>query len=406
LDALISEAKATRSGIDLDALMARAQKRSSSGGVSAQTLHTDTIRLEHTAGAHYKFWEGWVRDDGAGATFLARWGKIGTAGQSGSWSFATLEQAQKKLNQKVREKKNKGYQQVGAPSVQQWSPSPGQQAPQTISVMLAKVWSGDDPTGWHMSEKLDGMRAYWTGERMLTRNGNPIHIPDWLRAVLPPTALDGELWLGRGKLREVISVARKSSPRDPRWASVRYMVFDAPAVSGGCERRFTELRKLVKAACRKWRALPRGQRPRLGQGRGTLDCPVEFVEQTVCRSRAQLDRLHSQITSRGGEGVMLRRPRSPYTRSRTSDLLKVIERQRAEAQVVGHAQGTGRNRGRLGAYRARLLDTGVEFRVGTGIRDDERQDPVPLGTIITVQYKGLNPSGKPREPSYVGPRDE
>ena len=33
-----------------------------------------------------------------------------------------------------------------------------------ISLMLAKKFEGDiDPTGWYMSEKLDGVRCFWNG---------------------------------------------------------------------------------------------------------------------------------------------------------------------------------------------------------------------------------------------------
>lgn len=32
------------------------------------------------------------------------------------------------------------------------------------AVLLADKWeSGKDPTGWYMSEKLDGVRGYWDG---------------------------------------------------------------------------------------------------------------------------------------------------------------------------------------------------------------------------------------------------
>jgi len=41
--------------------------------------------------------------------------------------------------------------------------------------MLAKTWDEEiDPTGYYMSEKLDGMRMVWTGSKMYSRNGNGI----------------------------------------------------------------------------------------------------------------------------------------------------------------------------------------------------------------------------------------
>lgn len=68
-----------------------------------------------------------------------------------------------------------------------------------ISVMLAQNFDPDrdDPKGWLMSEKLDGVRCYWNGKTMYTRNGNPFYAPKWWVAKLPEIALDGELWTER-----------------------------------------------------------------------------------------------------------------------------------------------------------------------------------------------------------------
>ena len=43
----------------------------------------------------------------------------------------------------------------------------------SIKVMLAQSYDPDrdDPSGWLMSEKMDGVRCYWNGSTMFTRNG-------------------------------------------------------------------------------------------------------------------------------------------------------------------------------------------------------------------------------------------
>lgn len=72
-------------------------------------------------------------------------------------------------------------------------------------LMLATVWDkADDPTGWWLSEKYDGVRGYWDGARMLTRGGEVIVLPDGLRAELPPFPVDGELWAGRGRFGDTL----------------------------------------------------------------------------------------------------------------------------------------------------------------------------------------------------------
>ena len=69
-----------------------------------------------------------------------------------------------------------------------------------MGLMLAKTWDEDtdNPKGWYMSEKLDGVRCFWNGTTMYTRNGNLFFPPDWFKDMLPKDlALDGELWTKR-----------------------------------------------------------------------------------------------------------------------------------------------------------------------------------------------------------------
>src|SRR4029077_19572641 len=41
-------------------------------------------------------------------------------------------------------------------------------APKAPPLLLAQSWGGTlDPSGWHLSEKLDGTRAYWDGKQFL-----------------------------------------------------------------------------------------------------------------------------------------------------------------------------------------------------------------------------------------------
>jgi DNA ligase-1 len=44
--------------------------------------------------------------------------------------------------------------------------------------------------------------------------------------------------------------------------------------------------------------------------------------------------------------------------------------------------------------------------VGTGLSDDERKNPPPIGSIVTYRYQELSNDGVPRFPSYVGIRDD
>ena len=89
-----------------------------------------------------------------------------------------------------------------------------------MAVMLAKTWSGTDPAGWWMSEKLDGVRAWWNGYRLTTRTGNEIHAPASFVASLPVgITLDGELWAGRRTFQSVSGAYRRID--EAAWRPIR-----------------------------------------------------------------------------------------------------------------------------------------------------------------------------------------
>jgi len=251
-------------------------------------------------------------------------------------------------------------------------------------VMLAKPHKdSEDYTGWWMSEKLDGMRAYWTGSALFSRNGKPIYAPKWFTDALPRMALDGELMTGRGKFNETISIVRKQSPVDSEWRKITFHVFDAPMQAGPCEKRWEEMTDAVAG-------IPF----------------VSPVEQVRCTSPKHLATTRAKVSALGGEGVMLRAPKSAYEHKRTSQLLKVKSFQDAEAKITGYIPGEGKHAGRLGAYEAVLLSgPKTKFGVGTGLSDADRERPLPKGTIITIKFFELTPDGVPRFPSFVGVRD-
>src|ERR1041384_521678 len=104
-------------------------------------------------------------------------------------------------------------------------------------VLLAESWdNATDLTGWWMSEKLDGVRAYWDGKQFFSRLGNTYHAPDWFVAGLPDTPLDGELWGGRKKFQRTVSIARRQDKSD-HWKELSFVVFDAPSMNAPFEER-------------------------------------------------------------------------------------------------------------------------------------------------------------------------
>ncbi len=251
-------------------------------------------------------------------------------------------------------------------------------------LLLAHVWQNDvDLAGWWMSEKLDGVRAYWDGKQFLSRLGNVYHAPEWFRAGLPSVPLDGELWCGRKKFQRCVSIARRQD-RSELWKELTFLVFDAPGLDAPFEERVSAVDQHV-----------RDGKPRFAQSHPHVRC------QSVEHLRVELAR----VEALGGEGLMLRQPASRYEVGRSSTLLKVKSFKDAEARVVAHLPGSGRHKGRLGALDCELPD-GTRFSVGTGFSDEERRSPPPLGATITFRYQELSDAGVPRFPSFIGVRDD
>jgi DNA ligase-1 len=249
-------------------------------------------------------------------------------------------------------------------------------------LLLAESWDNAmDLSGWWMSEKLDGVRAYWDGKQFLSRQGNLYHAPAWFIEGLPATPLDGELWIDRKKFQRTVSIVRRQD-KSELWNEVRFLVFDAPAATGGFEERIKFLKDALAKATAKF------ARPH---------------EHQLCRGVEALRAELARVEALGGEGLMLRQPGSKYWAGRSATLLKVKTFHDAEARVVGHQAGAGRHQGRLGALLVRLPD-GTDFAIGTGFSDRERANPPAVGATVTFRYQELSEAGVPRFPSYVGVR--
>lgn len=248
-------------------------------------------------------------------------------------------------------------------------------------VLLAHKWETDvDVTSWWLSEKLDGVRAYWDGKQFLSRLGNRFYPPDFFVEGFPDHPLDGELFGGRKLFQRTVGIVKRQD-QSPLWKELSFVVFDAPAHPGPFEARMAHLQQAIG--------------PHMPYAR--------VHAHYRCEGLSHLKSELEKVEALGGEGLMARKPASLYEAGRSSTLLKIKSFKDAEARVVDHAAGAGKNKGRLGALVVELAD-GTRFNVGTGFTDAERDDPPPLGSIITFRYQELSEGGVPRFPSYVGVR--
>ena len=253
------------------------------------------------------------------------------------------------------------------------------------ALMLAKHWHAAlNPSDFLVSEKLDGVRAVWDGRVLRFRSGRTIAAPDWFTAALPPTPLDGELWLGRGQFDRLSGITRRATPVDAEWQELRYMVFDLPGASGTFAQRTARAATLL----------------------GAVGSPawLQPVEQKRGTDPAALQRQLRELTKAGGEGLMLHRADALWAAGRSDSLFKLKPLPDEEGRVIGHLPGKGRHTGRLGALLL-VMPSGQQFALGTGFTDAQRASPPAIGAVVTYRYRERTPAGLPRFASFLRVRE-
>ena len=280
----------------------------------------------------------------------------------------------------------------------------------------------EPPIGWYISEKYDGIRAIWDGEKFISRGQKVFtYVPDFFKELMPPGfALDGEIWISRNNFKEVsrlstlkIGSSKSQKEIDKLWQgktnkdSVKYMVYDIPNSEQPFETRMKLLEQVVKDREEVWE-----------KQENILECPIKFTKQTKIESMEQLVNTYKEITKMGAEGVMLRAPNSPYETKRSKYLLKYKIKEDSEAIVTGYTMGTGKYSGLLGSLDCDLIidnkPSGIKFNIGTGFTDKDRteyKNPksssyIPIGSIISFSYMELSEDSVPRHPVYRGIRDD
>ena len=251
-------------------------------------------------------------------------------------------------------------------------------------LQLARVYQpGMDLQGYWVSEKLDGVRAYWDGQQLLSRGGNVIAAPEWFLRDFPDQPLDGELWMGRGRFAQVSAAIRRLQPKAEEWRQIRFMLFDLPASGVSFSERITRMRQLT---------------------RDTGSYHLAMVEQRPATDHEALLADLDRVLAAGGEGLM-HHGDSVYQTGRTAALLKVKTFQDAEATVVDYTTGKGKYQGQVGALVVET-EAGRRFKLGSGLSDAERADPPPLGSTVTYKFYGLTSTGLPRFASFLRIRND
>lgn len=281
-------------------------------------------------------------------------------------------------------------------------------------VQLAHKYEMQNVGGWYMSEKLDGMRAYWDGgvsrevpclevpwantlkdhirkkppiaTGLWTRRGKMIPAPDWWLDELPQFPLDGELYLGPGRFQEVMSTC-KGSDRD--WSDVMFPIFGMPPLKtqfAEGEMCFNSTQKIIllhpcinffkeRMDCSIFERSYEGMRlARMPLSYGEIWYTLEQTRLPKVDYEDIIDEAMVEVMRKGGEGLMLAHPTAMWEPYRTHNLLKVKTFNEGEGIVLGYTWGRKTDKGSklanlMGQLRVKF--NGHEFGL-SGFREEER----------------------------------
>ncbi|MEA3331260.1 MAG: DNA ligase [Campylobacterota bacterium] len=238
--------------------------------------------------------------------------------------------------------------------------------------LLNKYNENIDVTGWYMSEKFDGVRAYWDGQKLISRSGKVFVTPRFFIENFPKHRLDGELWSKREDFSNISSIVNKKNPH-AKWSELIYIVFEVPHAKGNL------LERLKKVKETRY---------------------IKVIKQVKVKDKKHLQNFLKSVEKKGGEGVVVRDGSLLYYTGRDNNALKVKSYIDEECEVVGYNKGQGKYENMLGSLYCKMQNDKI-IKIGSGLSDKDRTNPPKIGAIIRFKYYGLTTKGNPRFPIFL-----
>ena len=267
----------------------------------------------------------------------------------------------------------------------------------SLDLLRLSEYKEQNVSDWLASEKLDGVRAYWDGENLLSRQGKKLNAPLSFTKNFPKFALDGELYAKELKFEEIQASVMGKLPDEKAWSRLKFHIFDVPEASGGLLTRLEILAKFLK---------------------NEPNQNLIIIKQIKMRDNAQFLKFAENIIAKGGEGAVVREPNAPYERKRSKNALKFKKFKDAECEVIAVNKGSGKYANLAGSLTCKALGgkddkekasepkEGTIFKIGSGLSDKNRQEPPKIGSIITYKFQNLTSNGKPRFPIFLRVRED
>ena len=245
-------------------------------------------------------------------------------------------------------------------------------------LFLLKTYKHDtNLTGWVMSEKLDGVRAFWDGKKLISRSGRVFHPSHIFTQDFPPFALDGELWTKREDFEHIVSIVNSKDAQE-RWSELTYNVFEVPKQDGDLFDRLDILTSYLK------------EHP---------NTRISIIPQLKINKQSDMDAFYAKVISLKGEGIVVRDPSLAYYVGRRADALKHKPFMDEECRVISVLEGKGKFIGQMGAVECEFNEKII--KIGSGFTDKQREKGLKIGTIVSFKYYGLTHLGNPKYPVFL-----
>ncbi|WP_122893283.1 DNA ligase [Arcobacter peruensis] len=254
-----------------------------------------------------------------------------------------------------------------------------------IDLQKAKTYDKSQKIkNWVMSEKLDGIRAYWNGKNLISKNGNIIFAPKYFIKEFPNFELDGELWTKRNDFENIQSIVLDKIP-SKHWKQITYNIFEVPNSKGDF---LTRLEKI-----KHWQEKNHNNY-------------IKIIKQIKCKNKEHLDRYLNELVKKQAEGIILKNPIPKYFTGRNPNILKVKNFLDSEGEVIAinYNESTS-EKSKFKSLKLKLKN-GVVFNLGNGFSKQERINHPKIADIVTFKYYNLTRFGKPKFASFLRVRKD
>ena len=233
----------------------------------------------------------------------------------------------------------------------------------------------DNIKGWYMSEKLDGIRAYWNGKELLSKNGNKIYAPSWFTKDFPNFKLDGELWTKRSDFENIQNIVLDKTPSKD-WKNITYNIFEVPYEKGDFRKRLKKIKNWQRVNQNKY---------------------IKIIPQIICKNKKHLNKYLNELIKLKAEGIILKNPNITYFEGRNENILKVKKFFDMEALVIGINKHED---GKFKSLKVKLKN-GIKFNLGGGFTNEQKKKHPKIDEVVTFKYYGFTKYGKPKFASFL-----